>query len=131
MLHAASLTAAETWKQPEGPPGKEWVKKTWCVHHDGVGIHSATRKNILLFATMGMDLQGIKLREISQTEKDKYACCHLHVEPKEAELTETESGAMVTRGWGLGRVADLVRVHVCGPEMSEFWGSSVQCGDYG
>ena len=33
----------------------------------------AIKKNeILLFATEGMDLKGITLSEISQTEKDKY-----------------------------------------------------------
>ena len=29
-----------------------------------------------------MELEGIMLSEISQTEKDKYLCYHLHVESK-------------------------------------------------
>ena len=43
------------------------------------------KKEILLFATTWMDLQGntITLSEISQTEKDK-VWSHLHVESKKA-----------------------------------------------
>ena len=42
--------------------------------------HPAIRKNeILALATMWMDLEGIVLSEISQTEKDKY-CMISHVE---------------------------------------------------
>ena len=44
--------------------------------------HPAIRKNeILALATMWMDLEGIVLSEISQTEKDKY-CMISHVESK-------------------------------------------------
>ena len=40
--------------------------------------YSATKKNeILPFATTWMDLEGITLREISQTEKDKYCMMSL------------------------------------------------------
>ena len=44
--------------------------------------YSAKKENeILPFATIWMDLEGIILSEISQTEKDKY-CMMLHVESK-------------------------------------------------
>ena len=49
---------------------------------EGVYIHttkyySTIKKNeILSFATMWMDLKGIILSEVSQTEKDKYSCSH-------------------------------------------------------
>ena len=44
--------------------------------------YSAKKENeILPFATIWMDLEGIMLSEISQTEKDKY-CMMLHVESK-------------------------------------------------
>ena len=40
--------------------------------------YSAIKKNeILPFATMWMDLEGIVLSEISQTEKDKYCMISL------------------------------------------------------
>ena len=41
-------------------------------------LYSAIEKNeILLFATTWMDLEGIKLSEISKTEKDKYCMISL------------------------------------------------------
>ena len=44
--------------------------------------YSAIKKNeILPFITTWMDLEGIMLSEISQTEKDKY-CMLSHVESK-------------------------------------------------
>ena len=40
--------------------------------------YSAIKKNkILPFATTWMDLEGIMLREVSQTEKDKYCTLSL------------------------------------------------------
>ena len=39
--------------------------------HNGV-LLSHTKNEILPLATTGMDLEGIVLSEISQTEKDKY-----------------------------------------------------------
>ena len=45
--------------------------------------YSATKKNeILPFATTWIDLQGIKLSEISYIEKDKYCMIYLYVESK-------------------------------------------------
>ena len=55
------------------------------------------KKEILLFATTWMDLKGIMLSEVSQTQKDKYclkintAWCHLYMEcKKKVKLIETE-----------------------------------------
>ena len=45
--------------------------------------YSAIKKNeILPFATMWMDLEGIILSEISQTEKDKYSVTTYMWNPK-------------------------------------------------
>ena len=45
--------------------------------------YSAIKKNeILPFAATWMDLEGIMLSEINQTEKDKYHMISLNVEPK-------------------------------------------------
>ena len=66
----------------------EWIKKM-CIHthththtytHTYVYTHTHTeqyysatkKKEILLFVTMCVDIEGIMLSEISQTEKDKY-----------------------------------------------------------
>ena len=45
--------------------------------------YSALKKNeILPFAATWMNLEGIMLSEISQTEKDKYCMIHLYVKSK-------------------------------------------------
>ena len=65
----------------------EWIKKMWYkytyiyththththTHTYTMEYYSAIKKNeILPFATMWMELEGIMLSEISQSEKDKY-----------------------------------------------------------
>ena len=53
----------------------EWIKKTYIYTHTYIHTmeyYSAVKKNeILPFATMWMELEGIMLSEISQSEKDK------------------------------------------------------------
>ena len=50
---------------------------------DVVCIYSTIKKNeILLFATMWMDLESIMISEISHTNQDKYSVLHLYVESK-------------------------------------------------
>ena len=63
MFIAALSTVAKVWKEPKCPSMDEWIKN-YC---------SAIKKNeILPFAAMWMELEGITLSEISQSEKDKY-----------------------------------------------------------
>ena len=55
-----------------------------------------------------MDIEGIMLSEISQTEKDKYLCFHSYVKSKKKKnnqikinknkLINTENRSVVTRG---------------------------------
>ena len=71
MFIAALFTVAKTWKQPKCPLLDEWIKKLWYTHT--MEYYSAIKKNdILPFVTTWMDLKGIMLSEISQTEEDKY-----------------------------------------------------------
>ena len=68
---AALFTIAKTWKQPKCPSIEEWIKKMWYIYT--MEYYSAIEKNkILPFTATYMDLEGIMLSEISQTEKDKY-----------------------------------------------------------
>ena len=63
MFIAALFTIVKTWKQPKCLSTDEWIKK----------MCSSIKKNeILPFAATWMDLEGIILSEMSQTEKDKY-----------------------------------------------------------
>ena len=69
MLIAALFKIAKIWKQLKGPSTDEWIKM-WYVY---IEYYSAIKNNRLLpFAITWMDLVGIILSEISQTEKDKY-----------------------------------------------------------
>ena len=70
MFIAALFTIAKIWKQPKYPSIDEWIKKQ-RLHK--MEYFSAIKKNeILPFVTAWMDLEGIMLSEISQTEKGRY-----------------------------------------------------------
>ena len=76
MFTAALLTIVKTWKQPKCPSTNEWIKKVWSTYTKE--YYSAIKKNeILTFAATWMDLEGIMLNEISQSEKDKYCMLSL------------------------------------------------------
>ena len=32
LFRAALLTIAKTWKEPESPSTKKWLKKMWCIY---------------------------------------------------------------------------------------------------
>ena len=70
MFIAAPSTIAKVWKEPKYPSMDEWIKKMWYIHT--MEYYLTIKKNeILPFATMWMELEGIILSEISQSEKDK------------------------------------------------------------
>ena len=60
------------------------------------------------FVTTWMDLQGIMLIEICQTQKDKYLSSHSHVNLKKAKLIRTENSMVVVRGCGSGRNEEML-----------------------
>ena len=69
-LIAALSTIAQVRKEPKCPSMDEWIEKMWCIYT--MEYYSAIKKNgILPFATMWMELEGIMVSEISQSEKDK------------------------------------------------------------
>ena len=67
VFTAALFTTAKTWKQPRCPSIDEWIKKIYIYSKI---LLSHKKNEIFLFATTWMDLEGIMLSEISQTEKD-------------------------------------------------------------
>ena len=71
MFIAALSTIAKLWKEPKCPSTDEWIKKLWFIYI--MRYYLTMRKNeILPFATMWMELEGIMLSEISQSETDRY-----------------------------------------------------------
>ena len=66
---AALLTIAKVWKEPKCPSVDGWIKM-WYIYT--MEYYSAIKKNeILPFATLWIELEGIMLSKISQSEKDK------------------------------------------------------------
>ena len=71
MFITALFTIAKKWKQPKCPSVDEWIKRMWYIYT--MEYYSAIRKKqILPFATSWIELEDIRLSEISQVEKDKY-----------------------------------------------------------
>ena len=71
MFIAALSTIAKLWKEPKCPSTVEWIKKLWFIYT--MEYYLAMRSNeILPFAATWMELEGIMLSEISQSEKDRY-----------------------------------------------------------
>ena len=79
MFIAALFTTAKIWKQSKCPSMNEWIKKNdmyVCIyiytHIHIMDYYSDIEKNeILPFAATWVDLEGIVLSEISQTENKK------------------------------------------------------------
>ena len=72
MLTAALSTIAKFWKEPKCPSTAEWIKKMWFIYT--MEYYLAIRKNeIMPFAATWMELEGILLSEISQSEKDMFS----------------------------------------------------------
>ena len=70
MFIAAMSTIAKLWKEPRCPSKDEWIKKMWSMYTKE--YYSAIRNNKYPpFASTWIDLEGIMLSEISQSEKDK------------------------------------------------------------
>ena len=62
----ALFTEAKIWKQPTCPPTDEWIKMWLYIY-----IYIKLKNEILSFATIWMDLKGIKLNGISQRKTNR------------------------------------------------------------
>ena len=71
MFVTVIFTVTKIWKQPKCPSVDEWIKQPWGIYT--MEFYSAIKKKkVLSFVTIWMDLENVMLREISQSEKDKY-----------------------------------------------------------
>ena len=70
-------TIAKLWKEPRCPQTDEWIKKIYIHTHTHIYTHnglllSHQKNEILPFARMWMELGGIMLSGIGQSEKGNY-----------------------------------------------------------
>ena len=71
MFIAVLSTIAKSWKESKCPSTDEWIKKMWFMYI--MVYYLAVRKNeIMPFAAMWMELEGIMLSEIIHSEKGRY-----------------------------------------------------------
>ena len=71
MFIAVLFTIAKCWKQTKCLSVNEGIKKLWCLYT--MEYYVAERKmELLLFTIAWMELEDIKLSEISQVVKDEY-----------------------------------------------------------
>ena len=72
MFIVAMSTIAKLWKKSRCPSTGEWIKKMWYIHTQWNTTELSKKNEILPFATTWMELEGIMLSEINQSEKDNY-----------------------------------------------------------
>ena len=71
MFIAAMSTIAKLWKETWCPSKDEWMKNIWYMYT--MEYCSAIRNDKYPpFALTWMELEGIMLSEVSQSEKDKH-----------------------------------------------------------
>ncbi len=72
MFTAALFTIAKKWKQPRCPSKDEWINKLWYIHTMEYYTTIKNKDESMKHLTTRMNLGGITLSEISQSQKDKY-----------------------------------------------------------
>ena len=71
MFIVAMSTIAKLWEEPRCPSTDEWIRKLWLMYT--MEYSSAIRNDKYPpSASMWMELEGIMLSEVSQSEKDKH-----------------------------------------------------------
>ena len=71
MFRAAMAMIAKLWKEPRCPTKDEWIKKM-CFTYTMEYSSAIKNDKYPPFASTWMELEGIMLSEVSQSEKDKY-----------------------------------------------------------
>ena len=70
MFIAALFTIAKMWKQPKCPLIDDWIRKMWYIYT--TEYYSAIKNKRMPFAAKWMELEILRLSEVSQNEEDKY-----------------------------------------------------------
>ena len=72
MFLAAMATIAKLWKEPWCPLKDKWMKKMWSMYTMEYSSSAIRNDKYPPFASTWMELEGIMLSEVSQSEKDKH-----------------------------------------------------------
>ena len=83
---AALYAIAKTWKQPKCPLIEAWIKKMWYIYTMEYYL-PMKRSEIMASAATWMDLEIIRLSEVSHTGDTNIICYHLYVESKKKDTT--------------------------------------------
>jgi hypothetical protein len=71
MFIAALFIIARSWKEPRYPSTEEWIQKMWYIYI--MEYYSAIKKNeFMKFLGQWMDLEGIILSEVTQSQKNSH-----------------------------------------------------------
>lgn len=95
-------------KQPEGLASAEW-RRRGIQHADTRGNRSRPQGQNLAACKVCVDLEGVSLGDVSQTQKDKSSYWHEKSKKQnKTKLTDTENRWMVGRGrgWGMGKMGE-------------------------
>jgi hypothetical protein len=68
---AVLFIIVRNWKEPRCPSTEEWIEKMWYIYT--IEYYPAIKKNeFMKFLGKWMDLKGIILREITQSQKNSH-----------------------------------------------------------
>ena len=71
MFIAALFIISKSWKDPRCLSTEEWIKKMWSMYT--MEYYSAIKKNeFMKFLATWMDLEGIILSEVTQSQKNSH-----------------------------------------------------------
>jgi hypothetical protein len=70
MFIAALFIIARSWKEPGCPSTEEWIQIMWYIYT--MEYYSAIKNEFMKFRGKWMDLEGIILSEVTQSQKNSY-----------------------------------------------------------
>jgi hypothetical protein len=69
IFMAALFIVAKSWREPRCPSTEEWIQKMWYIYT--MEYYSPIKKNeFMKFLCKWMDLEGIILSEVTQSQKN-------------------------------------------------------------
>lgn len=86
------------WKQPKCLSTDERIKEMWYIRTMERYYSAIKRNEILIHATISMNLENTVQSEINQTQKDKYCMISVHEVPRAVKCIEAGSNMEVTSG---------------------------------